>query len=117
MILRAFICSAALLILTTRPGAAQSGFLRPASSSLFRPAPVGIASDTLHLPKTYAKQGALIVGIPSAIFGGALGIGLCHFNETPGEKNCILPALGFAAFVGGLGALTGALIGGQFERR
>ena len=74
------------------------------------------ASDTLHLPKTYARTGALIVGIPSAIFGGALGIGLCHFSDTRGGKNCTLPALGMAAFFGGLGAVTSALIGGQVER-
>ena len=116
MILRNLVLSVAALTLIARAGAAQTAPIRPASSALFRPAAVVARSDTLHLPKTYWKEGALIVGIPSAIFGGALGIGLCHYSETPGEKNCILPALGLAAFMGGLGAITGALIGGQFER-
>jgi hypothetical protein len=70
----------------------------------------------LHLPRTYAKTGALIVGIPSAIFGAAAGIGLCHLNDSAQKKGCTLSALGFGAFLGGIGALTGALIGGQFER-
>ena len=116
MILRTLICSAALATAGAVPGAAQVSLLRPAPSALFRAPAAGPASDTLHLPRTYAKVGALIVGIPSAIFGGALGIGLCHFSDTPGGKNCTLPALGMAAFFGGLGAVTGALIGGQFER-
>ena len=116
MILRTLTLSTAFLILATHPGAAQSGLLRPASSSLFRVAPVSAPSDTLQLPRTYARRGALIVGIPSAIFGAAAGIGLCHLNDSAQQKDCTLSALGFGAFFGGIGALTGALIGGQFER-
>jgi hypothetical protein len=37
-------------------------------------------------------------------------------DDSAGSKNCTLPALGFGALFGGLGAITGALIGGQFER-
>ncbi len=116
MILRTLIVSVALATSGAVPGAAQVSLPRPAPSSLFRAPMTSPATDTLHLPRTYWKEGALIVGIPSAIFGGALGIGLCHFSDTPGGKNCTLPALGMAAFIGGLGAITGALIGGQFDR-
>ena len=116
MILRTLIVSVALATIGAVSRVAQVSRLRPAPSALFRAPMATPASDTLHLPRTYAKTGALIVGIPSAIFGGALGIGLCHLSDAPGGKNCTLPALGTAAFIGGLGAITGALIGGQFER-
>ncbi|MBW8772055.1 MAG: hypothetical protein JF590_01980, partial [Gemmatimonadetes bacterium] len=106
----------AFLFLSARAGAAEPRLPRPASSALFRQPPPGASSDTLHLPRTYARRGALIVGIPSAIFGAAAGIGLCHLNDSAQQKDCTLSALGFGAFLGGIGALTGALIGGQFER-
>jgi len=72
VILRNLVLSAAALTFVVRPGAAQTAQLRPVSFVLFRPPAVAAPSDTLHLPKTYWKEGALIVGIPSAIFGGAL---------------------------------------------
>jgi hypothetical protein len=115
MDLRTPTLSVAFATLAALPLAAQSASLRPAASSLFRSSEAAAPTDTLHLPRTYWKEGALIVGIPSAIFGAALGSGMCGMEESIG-KNCTLSGLAFGAVLGGVGAITGALIGGQIEK-
>jgi hypothetical protein len=74
-----------------------------------------VSTDTLHLPRTYWKEGALMVGIPSAIFGAALGSGMCGMDDSVG-KDCTLSGLAFGAVLGGVGAITGTLIGGQIGK-
>lgn len=117
MNMRNVILSGALTTLIPAPAIAQRPLVRPSASLLFRPTEAtGAPADTLNVSRTYWKEGALIVGIPSAIFGGALGSGLCGMDESSSGKNCALSALAFGVVLGGVGAITGALIGGQFER-
>ncbi len=117
MTLRNLVLVAALATLLPAAASAQQPRVRPSASVLFRPAPVAAASDTLHLPRTYWKEGALIVGIPSALFGGAVGVGLCGLNESGNDSSCVGAPIGMAIFFGALGAITGALIGGQFNKQ
>jgi len=100
-----------------RPLAGQASAFRPHPSPLYSVALTEAAlpaADTLNLPKTYWKEGALMVGIPTAMLGAYGGYGLCGMDESSDPPNCALAAVG-GALVGGLiGATTGALIGGLF---
>jgi len=108
-----------IALLFTVPGTAmaQASHMRPAPSPLFRAAPPqGASADTLNLPKTYAKEGALIGGIPMLVIGGVVGRGLCGMDESSDPPNCALAAVGGALVGATIGAITGALIGGSIER-
>ena len=107
-------CCGALVLAS--PLAAQQASLRPHPSSLFV-APATVAADSLHLPPTYWKEGALIGGVPMAVLGGLAFHGLCEWNDESGDANCAAAAAGGALFSGILGAIVGALIGGQFHKK
>lgn len=98
---------------TSRLGAQQSAY-HPAASVLFVPPLATPVAETST--ETYWKTGALVVGIPSAVFGGAIGAGLCGLDDSAGHKSCAGPALGMAALFGIMGGTVGALIGGQFHK-
>jgi hypothetical protein len=116
VILRNLILIGALAALIPGGAAAQHLQLRPSASVLFRPGEVVARADTLHLPKTYWKEGALITGIPSAVFGGALAYGFCGYDSGGGKENCLPGVIGAAAFFGVIGAIPGAMIGALFDK-
>ena len=115
MTCRILLVAACAVVLGTSSLAAQQSALRPRPSSLFVP-PV-VPTDSVPSHETYWKTGALVGGIPSAIFGGALGLGLCGMDDSAGGgSSCAGAAIGMGLLLGGIGAITGALIGGQFEK-
>ncbi|HEX7919084.1 MAG TPA: hypothetical protein VF454_06740 [Gemmatimonadales bacterium] len=103
------------LVLGSSSLAAQQAALRPRPSSLF--VPPGAVADTTQLAPTYWKEGALIGGIPMAILGAIAGHDLCEWSDGTGNDDCILATVGTAALSGGVGAIVGALIGGQFHKK
>jgi hypothetical protein len=104
---------AALVPATAR---AQVAAFRPRPSSLFAPPPAALpAADTLDLPSTYWREGALIAGIPGFFFGGYAGNGLCGMDES-GESDCTLAMLGGAVMGAVVFGVTGAMIGGMIEK-
>ena len=94
---------------------AQTSAYHPSASLLFT-RPASAASEGASPPATYWKTGALVVGIPSAILGAAVGTGLCGLNDSAGRKSCVAPAVGTAVLFGIMGGAVGALIGGQFHK-
>ena len=117
MILRSLALSVAFMMVGNRPGAAQAIALRPAASPLFRAAPIDVPSDSLNLPKTYWKEGAVISGAVVGLLGYQFAHWGCTDTDSGGDgRNCDLKSMaGFA--VGFLaGAIPGALIGGQFKK-
>src|SRR6478735_4331678 len=79
---------------------AQTAAFRPHTSILFRPpVPAARAADTLNLPKTHAREGALIGGSLGLLLGAAVGRGICEAGEE-----CTSSTIG--------GALTGAMVFG-----
>ena len=116
MTLRNIVLVAALATLVPAEASAQHPLVRPSASVLFRPAPVAAASDSLHLPRTYWKEGALIGGIPAALFGLLyVGPEFCRFSEDP-DYNCTLGTLASGILLGATGAFVGLMIGGQFPK-
>ncbi|MEO6068230.1 MAG: hypothetical protein ABJB33_03565 [Gemmatimonadota bacterium] len=107
-----------VLVAALPPAAtAQTSPFRPSASVLFaRPAVNTAWADTLNLPRTYWIEGAVITGIPSAVFGGMLGYGFCGYDSGSAGENCVLQAIGGALLLGVAGAIPGALIGGLFEK-
>lgn len=99
------------------PGvAAQRAMPAPHASVLFSPAPE-TAADSTNVHPTYWKEGALLGGIPVGLAGYLLFRGLCDQDDTPGGgKNCGLAGLGGAVLGFFIGAIPGALIGGQIEK-
>lgn len=89
----------------------QRAAIAPAPSVLFQR--VELPTPASAPPATHWKEGALIGGIPFGIFGFLLLHGLCQSNDSAGEKNCTGAGLGGAAFGFLIGAIPGALIGGQ----
>lgn len=117
MNLRNLFILGALIILVPRTAAAQAAQLRPAPSELFRPMSGSASPDTLNLPKTYWKEGAVMGGAIVGVQGARFGYWGCRDTDSGGTgKNCGLSSIG--GFVGGflLGAIPGMLIGGLFEK-
>jgi peptidoglycan/LPS O-acetylase OafA/YrhL len=67
--------------------------------------------DSAAIPRTYWKAGAIVGGSVFGVAGAGAAWGLCH-DENPCRAP-IWPTLGAFVLVGGLGAVLGALIGGQ----
>jgi len=111
---KTFAAIAALIGAGSSQLAAQQPAYHPSASVLFTP-PTS-APPAAEPTETYWKTGALVVGIPSAVFGGAVGVGLCGLNDSAGRKSCVGPALGMGLLFGVIGGTVGALIGGQFHK-
>ena len=95
---------------TTR---AQTAAFRPNSSVLFAAAPAhDVPLDTLKLPKTYWKEGALISGTMAGIWAFRYAYGNCDDGGTSCAFQSVLPT----AFVFLIGAIPGALIGAMFDK-
>jgi hypothetical protein len=112
-------CSLSGLTLLLAPAVVegQSSAFRPHASVLFEVAPpLPAAVDTLNLPKTYWKEGALIGGIPMLVFGGLAGRELCETSESADPPNCALATFGTALIFGAMGGVAGAMVGGLFEK-
>jgi hypothetical protein len=93
---------------------AQVAELRPAPSVLFRAEPTPEAQvDSLNIPPTYWKEGALVGGAILGVTGAVLMHGLCGMD---GPDNCGGALIGGAILGFFLGAIPGALIGGQFPK-
>ncbi|HET7042178.1 MAG TPA: hypothetical protein VFI13_09160 [Gemmatimonadales bacterium] len=107
---------AILAFATAAPAAlaAQQASLHPRASVLF--VPPAAAADSTRYPSTHWKEGALIGGAVGGILGFALGEGFCHFDESPGAKNCTGKASAGAVLGALLFAIPGALIGGQIRK-
>jgi hypothetical protein len=91
---------------------AQTAAFRPHTSILFAPLALTPGpSDTLNLPKTYAREGALIGGIPGLLLGAVAGRMVCQAGEDC-TSSTISGALTGAVVFG----ITGALIGGAIEK-
>ena len=116
MTLRNLVLIGALTSLIPTVASSQATPPRPAASVLFRPVADAATSDTLHLPRTYWKEGALIGGIPAALFGLLyVGPEFCRFSEDP-DYNCTLGTLASGILLGATGAFVGLMIGGQFPK-
>lgn len=116
MKLRTALALLGVLVGSSSQASAQVAELRPAPSVLFRAKPADrLEVDSLNIPPTHWKTGALIGGGAGALFGGYFGAEMCRYSETY-EGSCVLSAIGGAAFFGLLAAIPGALIGGQFPK-
>lgn len=94
---------------------AQRAMIAPRASVLFTPASAPTEPAPVH--PTYWKEGALLGGIPLGLAGYFLASGLCEQDDTAGGgKNCGLAGLGGAVLGFFIGAIPGALIGGQIEK-
>ena len=93
---------ASAMILVRTPGPLQPS-LAPADS--LRPIPIG----------TYAREGAIAVGLLGAVAGGLLAELGCGLSEDP-NKTCTGTFLIGGVIGGAFGALPGALIGGLFPK-
>ncbi len=92
---------------------AQTAAFRPRPSILFQPpAPAPGPADTLNLPKTHAKEGALIGGSLGLLLGAAVGRGICEVGEECTSSKISGALAGAMAF-----GITGALIGGAIEKQ
>ena len=93
---------------------AQVTELGPAPSVLFLAEPVQtLETDSLNLAPTYWKEGALVGGVIVGAFGAYLYHGLCGMD---GPDNCGGALVGGAILGFLIGAIPGALIGGQFPK-
>ena len=117
MILRTGTLLVAILLAAPAALAAQRPALRPRPSVLYS-LPAAPAPDTIGGPRTYWKEGALLGGIPLGIAGYLLFSGLCDQDDSAGGgRNCGAKGLGGAALGFLIGAVPGALIGGQFHKK
>lgn len=104
------------LVLGSSSLAAQQAALRPRPSSLF--IPPAVATDSVKLAPTYWKEGALLVGIPLGVLGAYATYGFCQDTDSGGtNEQCGLKAVAGFLIVGAIGAIPGALIGGQFHKK
>jgi hypothetical protein len=93
--------------------AAQQAALRPHPSALFvTPA---VAADSMRPAPTYWKEGAITGGAIVGLTGALAMNGLCHMDDA-NASGCGLAALGGAALGFLIGAVPGALIGGQIHK-
>jgi hypothetical protein len=117
-----------LLVLLGAPSAASAQtagapLLRPGASVVFSAGVDGplhtalslVSPDTVRtgIHPTRWKEGALIGGIAGAVGGGLLAAVVCGQSGEAG-KNCTGTTLLGGLIGAGLGAIPGALIGGQF---
>lgn len=106
----ALTCGGSVLLL------AQASAYRPAASVLFVP-PRDVAADSTRLPETYWKEGALVLGIPMALIAGDFVYQFCKDPDSGTQpRNCAARGLGGAAIGFVIGAIPGALIGGQIHK-
>ena len=91
---------------------AQTAAFRPHASVLFEPpALTPDSSDTLNLPRTHAKEGALIGGGLGILLGAVSGQMICEAGE-----HCTSSTIGGALTGAMVFGITGALIGGAIEK-
>lgn len=102
------------LVLGSSSLAAQQAALRPRPSSLFVSPPV--ATDSVKLAPTYWKEGAIVGGVIAGALGAVAMTGLCEMDESASGCNVGLAAIGGAAIGFLIGAIPGALIGGQIHK-
>ena len=113
MILRILVVAVCSLGAGSSSLAAQQASLRPRPSSLFAMPAAG--SDPSPATPTYWKTGALVGGTIVGVTGAFVMNGLCHMDDAD-AKGCGLAMLGGAALGFLIGAVPGALIGGQIHR-
>ena len=113
MILRILVVAVCSLAVGSSSLAAQQASLRPRPSSLF--VPPHVESDDPVVAPTYWKTGALVGGTIVGVTGAFVMNGLCHLDDAD-AKGCGLAMLGGAALGFLIGAVPGALIGGQIHR-
>ena len=117
MILRTGPLLATVLLAVPAALAAQRPALRPRPSVLYS-LPAAPTTDTIGGPRTYWKEGALLGGVPLGIAGYLLFSGLCEQDDSAGGgRHCGTQGLGGAALGFLIGAIPGALIGGQFHKK
>ena len=102
-----------LAVFTPAGLVAQARPLRPSPSTLFAPPPTAVRTDSVTIHPTYWKEGAFIGGGLGAAFGAWLGFEFCHYDRN---EECTLSVLAGGVLFGLIGAVPGALIGGQFEK-
>lgn len=102
------------LVLGASSLAAQRPALGPRPSSLFR-VPVVAPERTSPAP-TYWKTGAIVGGTIVGVTGAFVMNGLCHMDDAE-ASGCGLAAVGGAALGFLIGAVPGALIGGQIHKK
>ena len=93
----------------------QQASLAPHPSVLFVPPWTEAGAAPATLTRTYWKEGAIALGVPMGMLGALALHGLCEDSETS-HPNCTGAAVGGAVFGFFLGAVPGALIGGQFKK-
>lgn len=103
------------LVLGSSSLAAQQAALRPRPSSLFEPA-AAVTADSVRLAPTYWKEGAVVGGVIVGALGAVAMTGLCEMDESANGCNVGLAAIGGAAIGFLIGAIPGALIGGQIHK-
>ncbi len=103
-------------MLATSDLAAQQAAIAPRASVLFAATP-SPAADPVTPRATYWKEGALLGGVPMGIAGYLLVSGLCDQDDSAGGgQHCGLKGLGGAVVGFLIGAVPGALIGGQIQK-
>src|ERR671921_79259 len=93
---------ASAMILGRTPGPLQQSL---AHTDSLRPIPIG----------TYAREGAIAVGLLGAVAGGFLAELSCGLSEDA-NKTCTGSFLLGGVIGGALGAIPGAIIGGLFPK-
>ena len=93
---------ASAIILAKAPGPLQQTLIQ---ADTLRPVPIG----------TYAKEGAIAVGLLGGVVGGLLAELGCSLSEDA-NKTCSGSFLIGGVIGGAFGALPGALIGGLFPK-
>ena len=94
---------------------AQVAELRPAPSILFYSAPAQVMdADSLNIPPTHWKTGALIGAGAGVATGLWFGYKMCGFDGP--RENCAPGMIASALLFGFVGYGLGALVGGQFPK-
>jgi hypothetical protein len=102
---------------TVRVGPAPSRLYAVSAPGPLEIVPGGVWADTAErrIPSTYWREGALIGGGGLGAFAAYLFYGLCAQSDTA-SANCTTSLLGGILVGGGVGAVLGALVGGQFPK-
>jgi hypothetical protein len=116
MKLRAAVLLLGVLVGLPSMASAQVAGLRPSPSVLFTTAPLSpVDSDSLNLPRTHWKEGAILLGGFGTVAGVLIGVGFCGYDGAS-TANCPRDTALTALLLGLSGATIGALIGGQFPK-
>lgn len=115
-ILASFIALLALLHSLSAQTPAR-GWVTPLSPALYAGLvePGALSQDTLELPRTYWKEGALVGGATLGTIALVVSLGACADTDSVQEDKRAGCVLGSTAVSALLGATLGALIGGQIR--